>query len=31
MSKLNQIKIPLDILKEQGIEVEFNYKLGYRS
>ena len=27
MSKLNQIKIPLDILKEQGIEVEFNYKL----
>ncbi len=27
MSKLNQIKIPVDILKEQGIEVEFNWKL----
>ena len=27
MSKLNQIKIPVDILNEQGIETEFNYKL----
>lgn len=27
MSKLNQIKIPVDILKEQGIETEFNWKL----
>jgi hypothetical protein len=28
MSKLNQIKIPVDVLKEQGIETEFNYKLA---
>lgn len=27
MSKLEQIKIPVDILNEQGIETEFNYKL----
>ena len=27
MSKLNQTKIPLSILEEQGIETEFNYKL----
>ncbi len=27
MSKLNQIKIPLDVLKEQGIETEFDWKL----
>lgn len=27
MSKLNQIKIPVDILKEQGIETEFDWKL----
>ena len=27
MSKLNQIKIPVSILEEQGIETEFNYKL----
>ena len=27
MSKLNQTKIPLDILKEQGIDVDFNWKL----
>jgi len=27
MSKLNQTKIPVNILEEQGIETEFNYKL----
>jgi len=27
MSKIKQIKIPVNILKEQGIETEFNYKL----
>lgn len=27
MSKLNQIKIPLNILNEQGIETEFEWKL----
>ena len=27
MSKLNQIKIPVSILNEQGIETQFNYKL----
>lgn len=27
MNKLNQIKIPVHILEEQGIETEFNYKL----
>jgi hypothetical protein len=27
MSKLDQIEIPLEILKEQGIGVEFNWKL----
>ena len=27
MSKLDQIEIPLEILKEQGIDVEFNWKL----
>lgn len=27
MSKLNQTKIPIYILEEQGIETKFNYKL----
>ena len=27
MSKLNQTKIPLSILEEQGIETKFNWKL----
>ena len=27
MSKLNQTKIPLSILEEQGIETEFKYRL----
>ncbi len=27
MSKLNQTKIPVDVLNEQGIETEFAWKL----